>query len=62
MKDKRILKQKGGWTLMELCVALIALAILVGISIQAIKPRKVMTAPFAYAGFYNLKQATTVIN
>ena len=35
MKDKRILKQKGGWTLMELCVALIALAILVGISIQA---------------------------
>ncbi len=61
MKDKRISKQKGGWTLMELCVALIALAILVGISIQAIKPRKVMTAPFAYAGFYNLKQATTVI-
>ena len=27
MKDKRISKQKGGWTLMELCVALIALEI-----------------------------------
>lgn len=61
MKNKKFSKQKGGWTLMELCVAMIALAILVGISIQAIKPKKILTAPFAYAGFYNLKQASTAI-
>ncbi len=58
---KKTFKQKNGWTLVELCVALIALAILVGLSVQAIKPKKFMIGPFAYAGFYNLRQATVAI-
>ena len=52
---------KGGWTLVELCIAMIALAILVGISVQSIKPRKMLIAPFAYAGAQNLKQANNYI-
>ncbi len=52
---------KGGWTLVELCVAMIALAILVGISVQSIKPKRMLIAPFAYAGVQNLKQANNYI-
>ena len=48
---------KRGWTMVELCVAMIALAILVGISIQAIKPKKFLIGPFAYAGVKNLRTA-----
>lgn len=59
--NRKNLKQKSGWTLVELCVALIALAILVGLAVQTIKPKKFMVAPFAYAGFYNLKQASVAI-
>ena len=53
--------KKGGWTLVELCVAMIALAILVGLSVQAIKPRRLMITPFAYAGLQNLRQANNHI-
>ncbi len=55
------MKQKRGWTLIELCVALIALAVLVGLSVQAIKPKKFLIGPFAYAGFYNLKQGVNAV-
>ena len=43
----------GRW--LELCVAMIALAILVGVSIQSIKPKKFLIGPFAYAGVKNLR-------
>lgn len=46
---------KKGWTMVELCVAMIALAILVGVSIQSIKPKKFLIGPFAYAGVKNLR-------
>ncbi len=59
--NKEKFKRKKGWTLVELCVALIALAILIGLSVQSIKPKKFMIAPFAYAGYYNLKQASVAI-
>lgn len=55
------MKQKKGWTLIELCVALIALAILVGLAVQAIKPKKFLIGPFAYAGYYNLKQGVNAV-
>ena len=48
---------KSGWTMVELCVALIALAVLVGISIQSLKPKKFLIGPFAYAGIKNLRAA-----
>jgi len=59
--NKKKTNQKDGWTLMELCIIMVVLAILVGLSIQAIKPKKFMYLPFAYAGYYNLKQATNYV-
>lgn len=61
IKDGFKKNTKKGWTLVELCIALIALTILVGISIQSIKPRKLLYAPFAYAGVQNLRQANFYI-
>lgn len=54
-------KFKKGWTMVELCMAMIALAILVGISIQALKPKKFLIGPFAYAGVKNLMAANSYI-
>ncbi len=61
MKKKAIIGFRKGWTLVELCAALIILAILIGLSVQAIKPRKLLIAPFAYAGVQNLRQANNYI-
>ena len=59
--QKNKIRSKKGWTLVELCIAMIALAILVGLSVQAIKPRRLMITPFAYAGLQNLRQANNYI-
>ena len=63
MKENKIIEKrrnvvfKKGWTMVELCVTMIALAILVGISIQSLKPKKFLIGPFAYAGVKNLRTA-----
>lgn len=46
-----------GWTMAELVVAMIVLAILMLLSIQAIRPKKIKTLPFAYAAVKNLADA-----
>ena len=50
-----------GWTMAELVVAMIVLAILMLLSIQAIKPKKIKTLPFAYAAVKNLADATSYV-
>lgn len=52
---------KRGWTLVELSIALIALGILIGISIQTMKPQRALVGPFAYAGLRNLIDANQYI-
>jgi len=54
-------KFKRGWTLVELSMSMIILAILVGLSVQAIKPKRILIGPFAYAGMENIKQANNYI-
>lgn len=61
MKIKFEKRFKKGWTLVELCVAMVALAILIGISVQSIRPKKVLIAPFVYAGVQNLRNANNYI-
>ena len=55
---KRYIK---GWTMAELVVAMIVLAILMLLSIQAIRPKKIKTLPFAYAAVKNLSDASGFI-
>lgn len=61
MNKKGFSSFKKGWTLIELCAALIILAILIGLSIHTIKPRRLLITPFAYAGMQNLRQANNYI-
>jgi|GEM_PF-1414734 len=52
---------KKGWTLIELAVALVILSILLGISVQIIKTRKIKIVPYTYTGVANLTKANNII-
>lgn len=50
-----------GWTMAELVVAMLVLAILMTLSIQTIKPKKIRVLPFAYASVKNLGDAAKFV-
>lgn len=52
---------KNGWTMAELVVAMLVLAILMTLSIQNIKPKKIKVLPFAYASVKNLNEAARAV-
>ncbi len=54
-------KRYNAWTMAELVVAMLVLAILMTLSIQAIKPKKIKTLPFAYAAVKNLNDAAKYV-
>lgn len=52
---------KYGWTMAELVVVMVILAILSTLSIQVIKPKKIKVLPFAYASIKNLGEAAKYV-
>lgn len=54
-------KKFNAWTMAELVVAMLVLAILMVLSIQAIRPKKMKTLPFAYAAVKNLNDAAKYV-
>lgn len=47
-------KFKNGWTMAELVVAMMVLAVLMMLSLQVLKPKKIKVIPFTYAAIKNL--------
>lgn len=54
-------KYINGWTMAELVVAMLVLAILMALSIQTLRPKKLKTLPFAYAAVRNLNDAAKYV-
>ena len=54
-------KNINGWTMAELVVSMLVLAIIMILSIQAVKPKKIKTVPFAYAAINNLNNAARYV-
>lgn len=52
---------KNAWTMAELVVAMLVLSILMTLSIQNIKPKKIRVLPFAYASVKNLNDAARFV-
>ncbi len=54
-------KNINGWTMAELVVSMLVLAILMILSVQAIKPKKMKTLPYAFAAVRNLNDAAKYV-
>lgn len=52
---------KQAWTMAELTVAMIVLGVLMGLSIQVMKPHRIKVIPFAYAAVKNLTGAAKYV-
>lgn len=52
---------KRGWTMAELTIAMIVLSVLMGLSIQVMKPHRIKIIPFAYASIKNLSGAAKYV-
>lgn len=48
---------KQAWTIAEMVVSMLVLAVLIGLSVQVIKPNKIRKLPFGYASIKNLEDA-----
>lgn len=54
-------KFKNGWTMAELVVAMMVLAVLMLLSLQIIKPKQMRVIPFAYAAVKNLSEGARFV-
>lgn len=54
-------RYKKAWTMAEVVMAMVVLAILASLTIQTIKPMRVKTKPYAYASILNLNKGTKIV-
>ncbi len=54
-------KNINGWTMAELVVAMMVLAVIMILSVQAVRTKKIKTLPFAYAAVKNLNEAAKYV-